>query len=403
MRVLMCFLVALAAQCGTIGSIRVEGNSRLTAAAIVAASELNPGTSASPEDLQTASQRLMDTGLFSSTNYRYVPARAQEKPVIDVTLVVVEISDLRPCRIQIPGTEEESVWVWLAQNEPLVQRRIPANDAAESFYLRAIERFMAERLGRRDKMIAKLAASMVYLFRPEVLPKVAGLRFDGNQSIAAADLTKALGQVATGSEYTELDFREWFERNLRPLYENIGRLRVKFARLRVEPDASGGLTVTTTIEEGAAYRIEILEIADEDLPPAVVRLMEPRPGDVVNAQAIVTCAWKMESALPHFGYLHPSSKIDRTLDDKKNLARITVTLHKGKLSRMGELRIAGLDAQAEAHNRARWPIPPGAPLDMDAVRSFRFEIPRSATALKIQFRLQPRTDSDLVDLVYTFQ
>jgi hypothetical protein len=40
---------------------------------------------------------------------------------------------------------------------------------------------------------------------------------------------------------------------------------------------------------------------------------------------------------------------------------------------------------------------------MDAVHSFRFEIPRSAGPRKIQLRLDPRTDSDLVDLVYTFQ
>ena len=399
MRASLFFLAAFAAQCGTIGSIRVEGNGRYPAAAVIAASGLKPGVSASTEELAAAAQRLMDTGLFSSTNYRYVPARSQDKPVIDVTLVVGEISDLRPCRIQIPGTDEESVWTWLRENEPLVQKAIPANDAAEAFYVRAVERFMAERLGRKEKVIAKLAGpSLFYLFRPEILPRVAALRFEGNQAIPAADLVKALGPVAIGSEYTELQFRDWAERNLRPLYENIGRLRVAFPRVNVGPDPSGGLTVTTTVEEGAVYHIEAVNISGEDLPAAVMKLMEPKPGDVVNILAVTTCTQKMESALPHYGYLHPTSRIDRALDDQKDLARITVTLLKGRQSKMGDLRIVGLDAQSEARNRARWPVAPGAPLDMDAVRSFRFETP-----LRIELRLQPRAASDVVDVVYTFQ
>ena len=304
MRAFLLLVAAFAAQCGTIGSIHVQGNSRFPAAAVVGVSGLKPGISVSPQDLQAAAQRLMDTGLFSSTNYRYVPARSQGKPVIDVTLVVGEITDLRPCRIQIPGTEEESVWAWLAQSEPLVGKRMPANDAAESFYLRAIERFMAERLGRKERMIAKLASwGAVYLFRPEILPKVAALRFEGNQAIPSADLAKALGPVATGSEYTELDFRFWAEKNLRPLYENVGRLRVSFPRVSVDPDASGALTVTTTVAEGALYRIEALDIAAEDLPPAVLSLMDLKPGDVVNWQTVVTGEREDRIGAAAFGYL----------------------------------------------------------------------------------------------------
>ncbi len=409
MRVLLILLAALAAQCGTVGSIHVEGNSRLPSAAVIAASGLKPGISASPRDLQAAAQRLMDTGLFSSTNYRYNPGGSREKPVMDVTLIVGEISELRPCRIQIPGADEESVWAWLARNEPLVEKRIPANDAAESFYQRAIERFLAERLGRQEKVIAKLSTPrigsdvVVCVFRPEILPRVGALRFEGNQSIPAADLAKALGPVATGAEYTELDFRDWVERNLRPLYENIGRLRVSFPRVAAEPDASGGLIVTTTVEEGTLYRIGALEIEGGELPPAVLQLMEPKPGDVVNAQAIVACTWKMESALPHYGYFHPSSKIDRTLDDQQHLARVAVTIRTGRQSRMGELRFVGLDPQSEERNRKRWPLAPGAPLDRDAFLSFRLDLPGGAGALKVQRSLQPRSDSDLVDVVYTAQ
>lgn len=70
---------------------------------------------------------------------------------------------------------------------------------------------------------------------------------------------------------------------------------------------------------------------------------------------------------------------------------------------MGDLSIAGLDAPSVAHNKARWPIAPGAPLDLDAVRSFRFEYLRGAGFHRYQFRLQEHADSDLVNVEYTFQ
>lgn len=407
MRFVCLFLALAAAQGRTVGSIHVEGNSRLPAAGVVGAAGLKTGGEASQADLEAACARLVDTGLFVSANYRYVPARDRDKPAIDVTLVVVESTDLRPARVQIPGVEEESVWDWMPQHEPLVTRGLPANEAAEATYIRAIERFMAQRLGRQEKVIVKLAVDLrtgaqYSMFRPEVLPKVAALRFEGVQALPVAELEKALGKVALGSEFTEQDFREWVAYNLPPLYDTVGHLRVTFPRVSVEPNASGGLTVTTTVEEGAVYRLDAFEVAGESLPPGLEKLIDLKPGDVVNWQTVVTGERAIASVLRRSGYLDAASHLGRTLDDQKHLARITVTLRKGKRFRMGELRLTGLDPQSEARNRARWPLPPGAPLNLDAVHAFRWEFSSGSRIRKIESRLERHADSDLVDLVYSF-
>jgi hypothetical protein len=407
MRCLLLLLALAAAQGRTIGSIYVEGNSRLSAAAVIGASGLKPGAEVAPADLDAVCTRLVDSGFFVSANYRYVPVRGQEKPAIDVTLVVVEVTDLRPSRVQIPGVEEETVWVWLDRNEPLVKKRLPTTDAAEATYIRAIERFMAERLGRKEKVVTRLVAdfrtgAQYTMFRPETLPKVAAVRFEGVRSVSATDLEKALGKVAIGSEFTELEFRDWVNANLVPLYENVGCLRVAFPRVSVEPNASSGLTVTTTVQEGAIYRLDALDVAGDDLPSGLAKLTDLKAGDVVNWQTVIESSRKMESALRRNGYLDASSQMGRTLDDQKNLARVTVALRKGKQFKMGELRLTGLDPKTEARNRARWPLRPGVPLDVEAVLSFRIEIPSANGKPKIDFNLVRHTDSDLVDVVYAF-
>ena len=130
--------------------------------------------------------------------------------------------------------------------------------------------------------------------------------------------------------------------------------------------------------------------------------MDLKPGDVVNWQTVVTGERAIESALHNSGYLDAASRLGRTLDDQNRLARVTLTLSKGKQFRMGELRLTGLDAQSEARNRARWPMRAGAPLDLGAAHAFRWELSPGNGVHKIEFRLERHSDSDLVDLVYSF-
>jgi outer membrane protein assembly factor BamA len=409
-RVLLLFIAAaLSAQAPKtfpILKIQVAGNSRLSADAIIAASQLKAGSEAAVEDFAAACQRLNETGLFSATSYRYKPA---EGTGFDVTLVVEEERDLREVRVEIPEIDEAAVWKWLEQNEPLAARQMPANDQATAYYTRALERFLATQ-GRHDALAARMrtdaaTGAVITLFRPTELPKIAAVHFEGAQAVPAAALEKALAQVAAGAEYTERAFRELLDFNVRRLYEDQGRLGVEFPRVRIDKNAAGGVVVTVAVEEGAVYRIGSFEIAGDRVPVEQLKQsVDVKPGDIANWQKVTLNAGRIRASLGREGYLDASTDIERQLDRAHAVAGITVVVEKGPQSRCGVLRLEGLDEVSAARARAWWKLAPGAVLNTDLVDQFEATLMRDSKIrfLRISRRYEPAASGN-VDVVFTFR
>jgi hypothetical protein len=100
------------------------------------------------------------------------------------------------------------------------------------YYKRAIEAVL-RKSNHAEEIVMKTEADlhtgkMVVVCRPAHLPKVAAIRFEGNAAIADGALQAAMAKVAMDQEYTERDFRRKLEFNLRPLYDELGRLTVAF-------------------------------------------------------------------------------------------------------------------------------------------------------------------------------
>ncbi len=401
----------LAAQQGPypILTIQVEGNSRFAVEPVIRAAGLQIGTKAAKEDFEAACKRLVDTGLFTTANYRYRPADTKGEPGFDLTLVVAENDDLREARIEIPGAEELQVWTWLEQNEPLVTRQMPANDQATAFYLRAIERYMAGQ-GRHETLTALLrtdpvTAAIVTVFRPTDLARISAVKFEGAQSVPAAALEKALAPAAIGAEFSERGFRELLEYNVRRLYDEQGRLGVRFPRISATKDAAGSLTVTTSIEEGAVFHIASVEIAGDRLPAAYLKsLVDLTPGGIAEWQKVRLNATKIQTAMGHEGYLDASAEIERELDEPRAAVHITFVVEKGLQSKFGALRLDGLDAASAERSRTFWKLAPGAVINTELVDQFERSLMRDD---KIRFRRisrrYERRAGDVVDVIFTFK
>lgn len=396
--------VALAQGTFPVAGIRVNGNVRFSAEAVTKAAGLVLEQQVTPADLDAACKRLASTGLIESARYAYKPAGGG-RPAYDVTFEIAEAGDLQDTRIEIPGVEEAQAWKWLEENDPLVMPRMPGNDAAIAYYTRAIERFLATR-GRTEPIVSKLRAgasgAVVTVFRPANLPRIAAVWFEGNRSIDSPTLEKAIAP-ALGSDFSESGFRELLDFNVRPLYEEQGRLQVQWKRLGIQDG-----TVAVAIEEGPVYRVGTVEVAGERLPvpgAELAKLLDARPGEPANWSRIAQAANAIQAALGRFGYLDAAAQIDRNLDDSKGRVDVIVSIQKGSQYVFGALRLAGLDAQSEARARGLWRLAPGAIMNLTYLDEFERTLMRDD---KIHFKritrhYEPRAGSNVVDVTFTFK
>lgn len=385
-------------------SIRVQGNSRFSSEAIVRASGLSVSQPAAAKDFAAACNRLIDTGLISSAKYQYRPSASNG---FDLTLIVTEVTDLYDVHIDVPGIDEARVWDWMSRNEPLVQSRGPTSTAALEFYERAIERFLAAE-GKPQDVTARLrtdpqTASVVVIFRPSSLGRISAVRFEGNSAIPGSVLERAIAP-AVGSEYTDADFRETLDLNVRPLYEEQGRYALRYKRIAVE-----GGTVTVALEEGPVFRLGAVQVAGEKLPvPAeeLAGLVRVPEGEPPNWKKIAAGAAAIEAALGRFGYLDANVQADRHLDESAGRIDVILSVEKGPQYRFGGLKLEGLEPPSEARARSLWKIAPGEVIRLDYLDTYEKQLMRDDRIRfkRISRKYAARPDaSGIADVTFTFR
>ncbi len=388
--------------------IQVEGNSRFTPEAVIQGSQLKLGQEVTVAEFAAACQRLSGTGLFTATRFRYRPSQDAGTSGFELTLIVEEEQDLHAVRIEIPEIDEAAAWSWLAQNEPLVTRQIVPNDAATAYYTAAIERFLAGQ-GKNTTIVARLrtepTGELVTLFRPAELPKIAAVRFEGAKAVPAAALESTIARLAIGTEYTEASFRELLTYNARKLYEDQGRLGVRFPRVRIDKAGTGDVAVTATVDEGPVYHVGNIEIVGDRLPlDHLKQVVDLKAGDVANWQKVTLNAEKIRTALGREGYLDASTSVEPHLDEAHAAAGISLLVEKGPQSRFGALKLDGLDAASATRARAWWKLAPGAVLNTERVDEFEATLMRDKDIRfrRIKRRYEPGA-AGTVDVVFTFR
>jgi outer membrane protein assembly factor BamA len=395
-----------------IAHVKVEGNSRFTAEAVVTASGLRAGQSATPADFETASKRLLDSGMFQSVSYRYEPSRDPSAEGFDLTLQIGEVSFLQAVKLDIPDVDEETLWSWLERHDGLLQRKSPSNEKAFARYTSAIEQYLRERK-RAVEVVVKVEADLntretTLLIRPKILPIVKEIRFEGIQAASNDALLKPLARPALGSEYTEYNFRRLLELNLRPVYEELGCLTVAFPKLQLEKNASGdGVIVTVTVEEGVVYKLAKVNIAAGDFETSDLMKAAKFPvGKVANWKQITTSVADMEKLFQGNGYLGVVSKLDRNLDAASHSLILDVTVDSGKQSYFGNLILQGLEPSFESRARTLWKLERGLPMDvlyLDDYKRKVFAERAAGTRKTVTQELKVRPGTDLIDIILTFR
>jgi len=390
--------------------IKVSGNERLAAAAVIAASGLRPGQVVTRTALDAAAQKLFETGFFTGVNYRYDPKADGGVAGYAVTLQVSEETARTPVELDIPGQETERLWQQLKSADGFVDRHMPNNERASAYYKQAIEAVL-RKSGHPDEIITKTEADLStgktwVVCRPVHLPKIVAIRFEGNAAIAEDALQAAMAKVAIGQDYTERDFRRMLEFNLQPLYDELGRLTAAFPRVSMASAGDAAVTVTAGIDEGPVWRLGHVAIAGDALPIADLHdAARFAYGAPANWKQFMASVDKMEQVMRRDGYITVSAKPVRSFHESDQVVDATVEVEKGPRFLFGELHIEGLDPSIQQRLAALWKLPSGAPMNELYINEFSRSVLPSLRGKFKTFRseMHPRTGVHVVDVTLKFR
>jgi len=350
-------------------SLTIEGNRNYTAEQILAVVGLKRGQIAGQPEFDAARERLMATGAFTAVGYKFGPARGGKG--YDVVFQVVEVAEVLPYRFESIDAPAMALEKALQGADPLFGSKIAATQRVMDRLARIIEDFLASK-GIKQKISAQITADdpdhPVIVFSPFTPAlSVAEVRFIDNKVISTTTLQNAIAGVAIGTAYLEPLFRQFLDASIKPLYEQRGYIRVSFPKIEIAPASDvRGVIVSVEVAEGERYQLGEVRFEGHELP--VDQLVEAagfKTGEVADFAQIQASLSKAETVLKHLGYLHPTSRMERKVNEQKKIVNLVIHLQQGSQYHFGVLKIEGLDLNAEAEIRRLWGLKQGAPFNAE--------------------------------------
>lgn len=355
-----------------------EGLQFTSAAQVEAIAGLKPGQPAGKKDFDAARDRLVASGVFQSVAYRYAPS--PDGKAIVATFTLSEIQQRVAWTVEdLPVTAAE-VNARASKELPAFGPVIPVSEPYFERVARLVAAIAKEK-GFTEDVSSRLQPGakddLVVVFRPRnPPPHIAEVFFQGAKAVDEKILQKAIAQVAVGAPYSESMFRIWLDNQVRPHYDDAGRLRTQFGKITVEPSKTAvGVAVTVEVSESEPYVLERIEVRGTPLgEEEVMKEGGFKTGETVNFSKIGLGLMNITNRLKNNGYLRAAYKASRRLNDEKKTVEVFVDYTPGPQYKMGRLELVGLDIISEPVVQKLFVLKRGDPFRNDYPDRFLDEI-----------------------------
>ena len=410
----------LAQKPATLRRIEFVGLKKLTAPQAIEASGLKVGNPISPDVIDAAAEKLMQSGLFKKLGYKV-------RTTADEATVIFEVEEATR---NLPVVFENFVWFSedeiaraIRQDLPFFDGTAPEGGTTTDKIAAALQRLLSQ------KQIAGKVEHMPYTNvatgRQEILFTVEGvkipvcsLHFPGATAISEADLIKA-SQALLKSDYSRKDAAGFATYTLFPLYRHLGHLRAQFqsptAALEESPSPCvGGVALTIPVDEGVVYSWELAEwsgnqaLTKEDLTTA----LDMKPGEFADGLKIDKGLKEVRKAYGRRGYIGVSLKESSEFDDANRRVSYQINISEGPRYFMGNLIVSGLPAEEAERLKAKWTLGSNAVFDESYVDTFRQTglrefimgySQRTGARARVEAEVKPNAQKQTVDVIINFK
>jgi outer membrane protein insertion porin family len=396
--------------------IEIAGLRTLSASGVLAMCGLRVNTLVTQRDVEAASARLLDSGMFSTVSHRY---RMQGYGLI-VTFVVEEASWSTPIVFDnFVGYTDQQLTDAIAARVPFFHGTAPESPAILGRIASAAQAFV--RAADPSATVTYLPAAetpseprryRLVLERAGQRPSICAVDLRG---LPAEQLEEARAKSASliGADYSRDFISQHARLNVLPVCHRDGRYLANVTSVSAQPvslpGCAGGVAVTVEVDPGPRYTWGSIDwlgakvIAPEELAASV----GIKAGDLADIDRLDHRLELVTTTYRRTGYLAIRIMPAGRVSEGAHTVACRVNIVEGPRFRFRSIALTGLDAGLESRILARWTLAPGQFYDGTYLRQFIADIreaEREALADRTSIAIRERPDlaTLMVDVVLEF-
>jgi outer membrane protein insertion porin family len=377
------FAVPASAQNGTVATaqlreIRAEGLKSLPEPQVVALSGLQTGTQVGKDDLQTAADKLVQSGLFAKVKYNF-------QSRTDGLLVIFHVDEAP----RVPAYFDNLPWFADSELNEAIRAKLPFYDGTLPEAGGVVDQ-AAEIVGQflvKHGLQAAVEHQVVpnpigdgsvqqFRINAEAL-HIAGIEFSDPALNSSQTVRQQLPELL-GKPYSRTAIDMFLTEQIRPTFLQKGFLRAKLGppevRLTGNPNKElpEQIPVYVPVNPGAVYHWKGVEWSGNSVLSSITLTnnVALKSGDVADGMAIEAGWDRVREEYGRRGYMQAKVEATPTYDDAAHTVSYRARIDEGKPFRFGSMVITGLSVNAERRLRDAWPIPQGQLFDKAKFEEF---------------------------------
>jgi len=347
--------------------IHAAGEKFLTEAQVVAITGLTPGAQVSKNDLQSAADKLVQSGLFAKVSYNFQTKVAG----VFVTYHVEESPRIPVYFDNFPWFTDSVLGDAIRAKFPFYDGTLPEAGAAVDQAADAVKELLASRgvQGSVEHIVIAnpTGEGNVQEIRVEgAAVQIAKLEFSDPALSASKAVQQHLSEIL-GKPYSRMTIDLFLSEAIKPVYLQQGFLRTKLGppevRLTGDPNQKlpSQIPVYVPVAPGDVYRWQETRWIGNTLLSefALTAMLGMKHGDVADGMQIEAGWDRVREEYAHRGYLEAKVDPAPAYDEHTHTVSYSVTIHEGPQYRFGKMILTGISPAAERKLHAAWPIAAG--------------------------------------------
>jgi len=344
--------------------MHAEGGKILTEAQIISLAGLQPGSQVAKDDLQSAADRLIQSGLFAKVNFNFLTRGGG----VFVTYHVEESPRLPVYFDNIPWFADSELSSTIRKTFPYFDGTLPEGGAAVDRAGDALKELLSSRglqaVVEHAVVPNPVGDGSVQEFRIEgPAVQIATLAFSDPSLLESKAVRQHLSEIR-GKAYSRMAIDLFLTEAIRPVYLQQGYLRVKLGppevRLTGNPNQEfpDKIPVYVPVVPGAVFRWKEVHWTGNTLLSefTLSSLLGAKSGDVANGMQMEEGWDRIREEYGHHGFLEAKLDLAPTFDEQAHSVSFAVSIQEGIQYNFGKIVLTGLSLAAERKLYAAWPI-----------------------------------------------